>query len=173
MCGQRARRHRGGARRERGRRARTAAQMVRSDRARRSVGFGAAATIVGDPVRMTGTRLSVFPLPGALLFPGAHLPLHIFEPRYKAMVSDAMARDRRIGMIQPRPGTLRRDGEPALFDLGCVWRIAEIEALDEGRYNLVLRGVSRFRIARELQVTTPLRQVEAQLRDRGAEEETE
>src|SRR3546814_13341188 len=85
---------------------------------------------------MTGTRLSVFPLPGALLFPGAHLPLHIFEPRYKAMVSDAMARDRRIGMIQPRPGTLRRDGEPALFDLGCVGRIAEIEALDEGRYKI-------------------------------------
>ncbi len=119
---------------------------------------------------MTGTRLSVFPLPGALLFPGMHLPLHIFEPRYKAMVSDAMARDRRIGMIQPRPGTLRRDGEPALFDLGCVGRIAEIEALDDGRYNLVLRGVSRFRIVRELEVTTPFRQVEATLLESGDEE---
>ena len=52
------------------------------------------------------TRLSIFPLPGALLFPGMHLPLHIFEPRYRAMVSDSMARDRRIGMIQPRPGPL-------------------------------------------------------------------
>ena len=51
---------------------------------------------------MTTTRISVFPLPGALLFPGMHLPLHIFEPRYRAMISDAMARDRRIGMIQPR-----------------------------------------------------------------------
>ena len=47
-------------------------------------------------------RLSIFPLPGAILFPGLHLPLHIFEPRYRALVSDAMARDRRIGMIQPR-----------------------------------------------------------------------
>src|SRR3546814_17355838 len=81
-----------------------------------------------------------------------------------------MARDLRFGMIQPRPGTLRRDGEPALFDLGCVGRIAEIEALDEGRYNLVLRGVSRFRIVRELEVTTPFRQVEAELLESGAEE---
>src|SRR3546814_6964521 len=102
---------------------RPAAQIVRSDRARRSVGFGAAATIVGDPVRMTGTRLSVFPLPGALPFPGAHLPLHIFEPRYKAMVSDAMARDRRTGMIQPGRGPLRRDGEPAPFALGWGGRV--------------------------------------------------
>ncbi|MCM8731064.1 LON peptidase substrate-binding domain-containing protein [Hephaestia sp. GCM10023244] len=112
---------------------------------------------------MTVARLSIFPLPGTVLFPGMHLPLHIFEPRYQAMVSDAMARDRRIGMIQPRPGTQRRDGEPALFDLGCVGRITEVEALDEGRYNLVLQGVALFRIVRELAVTTPFRQVEAEL----------
>jgi Lon protease-like protein len=109
-------------------------------------------------------RLSVFPLPGALLFPGMHLPLHIFEPRYRAMISDAMARDRRIGMIQPRPGMQRKkDGEPTLFDLGCVGRIAEVEALDDGRYNLVLLGVALFRVVRELDVTTPFRQVEAEL----------
>lgn len=108
------------------------------------------------------TRLSIFPLPGALLFPQLHLPLHIFEPRYRAMVSDAMARDRRIAMIQPRPDT-RRGEEPALFDIGCVGKIAEVEALDDGRYNLILQGVSLFRVARELVVTTPFRQVEAQL----------
>ena len=51
---------------------------------------------------MTGQRISLFPLAGALLFPGAHLPLHIFEPRYRSLVSDAMARDRLIGMIQPQ-----------------------------------------------------------------------
>jgi hypothetical protein len=108
----------------------------------------------------TTTRLSVFPLPGALLFPGMHLPLHIFEPRYRAMVSDAMARDRRIGMIQPRPGT----GEPpALFDLGCVGKIVEVEAMDDGRYNLILEGMALFRVARELQVATAFRQVEAEL----------
>jgi len=106
-------------------------------------------------------RLSVFPLAGALLFPGMHLPLHIFEPRYRALVSDAMARDRRIGMIQPRPGP--NSDRPALFDVGCVGKIAEVEALEDGRYNLILQGLSLFRIARELDVTTPFRQVEAEL----------
>ncbi|MDH7973805.1 LON peptidase substrate-binding domain-containing protein [Sphingomonas sp. AR_OL41] len=107
------------------------------------------------------TRLSVFPLAGALLFPGMHLPLHIFEPRYRALVSDAMARDRRIGMIQPRPGA--PSDRPALFDIGCVGKIAEVEALDDGRYNLILQGVSLFRVVRELDVTTAFRQVEAEL----------
>ncbi|WP_375287569.1 LON peptidase substrate-binding domain-containing protein [Sphingomonas sp.] len=117
-------------------------------------------------------RLSIFPLPGALLFPGMHLPLHIFEPRYRAMVSDAMARDRRIGMIQPR-GTVSIGGaeKPELFDLGCVGRIAEIEMLDDGRSNLILEGVALFRLVRELDVTTPFRQVEAELLP-VAEEET-
>ncbi|MGK6322938.1 LON peptidase substrate-binding domain-containing protein [Sphingomonas sp. DT-51] len=108
------------------------------------------------------TRLSIFPLPGALLFPQLHLPLHIFEPRYRAMVSDAMARDRRIAMIQPRPDSDDR-AHPALFDIGCVGRIAEVEALDDGRYNLILQGLSLFRVVREITVTTPFRQVEAEL----------
>ena len=108
------------------------------------------------------SRLSVFPLPGAILFPGLHLPLHIFEPRYRAMVSDAMARDRRIGMIQPSAPA--HDGQkPPLYDLGCVGRIAEVEALDDGRYNLILEGVALFRVVRELEVTTAFRQVEAEL----------
>ena len=117
---------------------------------------------------MTTTRLSIFPLAGALLFPRMHLPLHIFEPRYCAMVSDAMARDRRIGMIQPRG-----DGDPPpLFDLGCVGHIAEVEALDEGRYNIVLEGTALFRVARELEVTTPFRQIEAELIPLPLESET-
>ena len=131
------------------------------------MGVGAAPQAVGDPVRVnapppearTTTRLSVFPLAGALLFPRIHLPLHIFEPRYRAMVSDAVARDRRIGMVQPRgPGN-----PPPLFEVGCVGRIAEIEALDDGRFDIVLEGLARFRIVRELDVTTPFRQVEAVL----------
>jgi Lon protease-like protein len=105
-------------------------------------------------------RLSIFPLPGALLFPGMHLPLHIFEPRYRAMIGDAMVRDQRIGMIQPVHGT---GGHDALYDIGCVGKIAEVEALDDGRYNLVLEGVALFRVLRELDVTTPFRQVEAEL----------
>jgi uncharacterized protein len=112
---------------------------------------------------VTATRLSIFPLPGALLFPRMHLPLHIFEPRYRALVSDAMARDRRIGMIQPRGPHEPVNREPDLFDLGCVGRISEIEALDDGRYDIVLEGVALFRTIRELDVTTPFRQVEAEL----------
>jgi Lon protease-like protein len=112
------------------------------------------------------TRLSVFPLGGALLFPRMHLPLHIFEPRYRAMVSDSLARDRRIGMVQPRgPGD-----PPPLFEMGCVGRIIDVEALDDGRYDVVLEGVARFRILRELDVTTPFRQVEAELEPVGESE---
>ncbi len=104
-------------------------------------------------------RLAIFPLGGAILFPRAHLPLHIFEPRYRALVSEAMARDQRIGMIQPSgPGE-----PPPLFGIGCVGRIAEIEALDDGRFNIILTGEARFRIARELDVATLFRQVEAEL----------
>jgi Lon protease-like protein len=115
------------------------------------------------------TRLSIFPLPGALLFPQLHLPLHIFEPRYRAMVSDAMARDRRIAMIQPRPDHEDR-GKRGLFDVGCVGRIAEVEALDDGRYNLILQGLALFRVVREIEVTTPFRQIEAVLLPTAADE---
>ncbi len=109
------------------------------------------------------TRLSIFPLPGALLFPGMHLPLHIFEPRYRAMISDAMARDRRIGMIQPRvePGTV--SDRPALYTTGCVGKIAEVEAMEDGRYNVILEGLSLFRVVRELDAATAFRQIEAEL----------
>jgi uncharacterized protein len=114
------------------------------------------------------TRLSVFPLAGAILFPRLHLPLHIFEPRYRAMVSDAMARDQMIAMVQPNLAGQKHEGDrPALFRIGCVGKIAQVEALDDGRYNLVLEGQSRFRIVRELEVTTPFRQVEAELIDDG------
>ncbi|MDE2561979.1 MAG: LON peptidase substrate-binding domain-containing protein [Sphingomonadales bacterium] len=108
---------------------------------------------------LSTTRLSIFPLSGALLYPGLHLPLHVFEPRYRAMVSDALARDRRIAMIQPQgPGELA-----PLFTVGCVGKIDEIEALDDGRFNLVLEGIARFRMIRELEVTTAFRQVEGEL----------
>jgi Lon protease-like protein len=105
------------------------------------------------------SRVSIFPLSGALLFPGMHLPLHVFEPRYRAMVSDALARDRRIGMIQPRG----EGDRPALFDLGCIGQIVEVEALPDGRFDIVLEGLARFRVVRELDVATPFRQVEAEL----------
>jgi Lon protease-like protein len=109
---------------------------------------------VAEPV-----RLSIFPLGGAILFPGLQLPLHIFEPRYRALVGSALARDRKIAMIQPQAAS---EGAP-LFEIGCVGRIGDVEALEDGRYNIVLEGESRFRVLRELEVTTPFRQVEGEL----------
>lgn len=111
-------------------------------------------------------RLSIFPLTGAILFPGLQLPLHIFEPRYRALVSDALARDRRIGMIQPQKPA---EGAP-LFEVGCVGRIGDVEAMDDGRFNIVLDGESRFRIIREIDTTTQFRQVEAELLEEPQEE---
>ncbi|WP_298307304.1 LON peptidase substrate-binding domain-containing protein [uncultured Erythrobacter sp.] len=105
------------------------------------------------------TRLSIFPLTGAVLFPGLQLPLHIFEPRYRALVGDALVRDRRIGMIQPQRAV---DGAP-LYSIGCVGRIGEIEAMDDGRYNLILEGQSRFKVLHEMDVATAFRQVEAKM----------
>jgi uncharacterized protein len=110
----------------------------------------------------SATRLAIFPLSGALLFPRMHLPLHIFEPRYCAMIAESLARDRRIGMIQPRELT-PATGRPSLFSIGCVGRIAEVEALDDDKYNIVLEGLSRFSVVQELSVETPFRQVEAAL----------
>ena len=108
---------------------------------------------------MSAIRLSIFPLPGAILFPGLQLPLHIFEPRYRALVGSALAKDRRIAMIQPRG-----PGEAApLFAIGCVGRIGDVEALDDGRYNIVLEGEARFRMIEEVGASTPFRQIEAEL----------
>lgn len=113
---------------------------------------------------MDDQRISIFPLAGAVLFPGLQLPLRIFEPRYRAMISDALARDRRIGMIQPRSqaGGGRQDGVP-LYSIGCLGHIGDVEALADGQFNVVLKGVTRFRILRELTVSTPFRQVQGEL----------
>ncbi len=116
--------------------------------------------------QMSKVRLSIFPLTGAILYPGLHLPLHIFEPRYRAMVGDALARDRRIAMIQPSDA---EEGAP-LFEVGCVGRISEVETSEDGRYNILLTGENRFRLLRELDVTTPFRQIEAELIEEPADE---
>jgi Lon protease-like protein len=103
-------------------------------------------------------RIPVFPLAGALLFPRAHLPLHIFEPRYREMVRDALAGERLIGMVQPRD----QNEPPALFEVGGLGRIAAADALEDGRFNIVLEGIGRYRIAREIKAETAYRQVEAE-----------
>ncbi|MBV8972398.1 MAG: LON peptidase substrate-binding domain-containing protein [Sphingomonadaceae bacterium] len=106
---------------------------------------------------MLPTVLPVFPLGGAVLLPRGVLPLNIFEPRYLAMVRDAMAGDKLIGMIQPRG-----DGDPpGLFGVGCAGRITEHRETGDGRVLIALTGVARFAVAAELDVTTPYRQVRA------------
>jgi Lon protease-like protein len=105
-------------------------------------------------------RVPVFPLAGALLFPRSQLPLHIFEPRYREMVGDALRSDQLIAMVQPRDQL----DPPGLFEIGCLGRIVSSEELDDGRFNIVLEGLSRFRIGREAKVDTPYRQIDA---DRG------
>lgn len=113
-------------------------------------------------------RISIFPLGGAILLPDMQLPLHIFEPRYRALVGDALARDRMIGMIQPMGG----GDNPSLFAVGCLGRIGDVEALADGRYNIVLEGLQRFTMVRELDVTTPFRQIEATLWDEDETNDT-
>lgn len=108
---------------------------------------------------MSSEKLSIFPLHGVILFPGLQLPLHIFEPRYRALVGSALTKDRRIAMIQPQSA---REGAP-LFSMGCVGRIEDVEALEDGRYNIVLEGEARFRMLRELETSTAFRQIEAEL----------
>ena len=99
---------------------------------------------------MLTTLIPVFPLPDVVLFPGVFLPLHIFELRYREMVKDCLAADRLIGISLLRPGWDHDTaGRPAIFPVGCVGLISHIEELNDGRYNLVLRGVEKFRIVRE------------------------
>src|SRR4051794_25531870 len=94
--------------------------------------------------------LPLFPLPTVVLFPNVFLPLHIFEPRYREMVADAVASDRMIGMMLLRPGWERDyEGRPPIYSIGCSGLVTHAERLPDGRYNIVLRGVERFRIISE------------------------
>jgi Lon protease-like protein len=94
--------------------------------------------------------LPLFPLPNVVLFPNVFLPLHIFEPRYQAMVGDAIGGDRLIGMVLLRPGWESDDeGRPSVYPIGCSGLITHVERLPDGRYDIVLRGVERFRIVEE------------------------
>lgn len=109
--------------------------------------------------------LPVFPLPGALLLPRGKLPLNIFEPRYLAMVRDAMASSQMIGMIQPR-GIAEESAHPVpddavLYGTGCVGRITAFEEGEDGRYVITLTGLCRFDVAREIEGREGYRRVMA------------
>jgi Lon protease-like protein len=100
-------------------------------------------------------RVPLFPLPGAILFPRSQLPLHIFEPRYREMVKDAIDGAGRIAMIQPH--RLDDDNQAPLYAVGCVGEVVGVEELDDGRYNIVLLGSNRFRVIKEAEVDAPYR----------------
>jgi Lon protease-like protein len=94
--------------------------------------------------------IPIFPLPNAVLFPNVFLPLHIFEPRYRTMVADALEGDRIIGMVLLRAGwEANYEGRPPIYPIGCAGLITFAERLDDGRYNIVLRGLEKFRVVDE------------------------
>jgi Lon protease-like protein len=94
-------------------------------------------------------RVPLFPLQSAILFPRSQLPLHIFEPRYRDMVRDAVDGAGQIAMIQPQRGD--EDNKAPLYDVGCVGEIVGLEELEDGRFNIVLLGSHRFRLVREIE----------------------
>lgn len=104
--------------------------------------------------------IPVFPLPEVLLLPRGRLPLNIFEPRYLAMVEDALAADRMIGMIQPLAASCTK-GAPELYTTGCAGRICRFEETEDGRYLIALAGVCRFTVAEELPPISGYRRVQA------------
>lgn len=94
--------------------------------------------------------IPLFPLGDVVLFPRVPVPLHIFEPRYRRMVADTLGGHRVVGMVLLRPGwEADYDGRPPVFDSGCAGLIDRWEELPDGRYNIVLRGLSRFRVREE------------------------
>ena len=99
---------------------------------------------------MLPAEIPLFPLSNVVLFPAALLPLHIFEPRYRAMVGDALDGERLIGMVMLRPGwETQYEGTPGVYPVGCAGFITHADRLPDGRYNIVLRGLEKFRILHE------------------------
>src|SRR6187200_3413569 len=99
---------------------------------------------------MLPPSIPIFPLPNVVLFPNVFLPLHIFETRYRQMVDAALNGDRIIGMVLLRPGWEGDyEGRPPVYPIGCAGVITHAERLPDGRFNIVLRGMEKFRIAGE------------------------
>lgn len=116
-----------------------------------------------EKARAAVKRLKVFPLPSVVLLPGSAAPLHIFEPRYRAMVKDALATDGIFAMAQVLPGQESLlPNKPQLEEMLCVGLITMNEELEDGRFNLVLVGMARARLKNELPSAHPYREVEAE-----------
>jgi uncharacterized protein len=117
---------------------------------------------IDDAIAALPAILPIFPLPGSLLLPRGHLPLHIFEPRYRAMTEAALGNSRLIGMVQPRDADADLAGSRvAIYDTGCAGRIVQFAETEDGRFFISLRGVCRFRIIEELPQETSFRRVRA------------
>ncbi|MCB1969850.1 MAG: LON peptidase substrate-binding domain-containing protein [Geminicoccaceae bacterium] len=113
-----------------------------------------------NPIASLPERFPVFPLRGTVLLPRGSLPLNIFEPRYLAMVRDAMQTDQVIGMIQPRVSESEQN-PPPLYEIGCAGRVSNFQETDDGRFLITLTGICRFDVVGELTVDTPYRQIQA------------
>ena len=99
---------------------------------------------------MLPPTIPLFPLPNVVLFPNVFLPLHIFEDRYRDMVTDALVEDRIIGMVLLRPGWDKDyEGRPAIYPVGCAGLVTHAERLSDGRFNIVLQGLEKFRVLDE------------------------
>lgn len=99
---------------------------------------------------MLPATLPLFPLPNVVLFPNVYLPLHIFEPRYRQMMNRALAGERMIGMVLLKPGyETEYERTPPIYSIGCAGSLTHVERLPDGRFNIVLKGLSKFRIERE------------------------
>ena len=101
--------------------------------------------------------ISVFPLSNFIIFPNTSVPLNIFEPRYIEMIDNSMKTDRIIGMIQPKK---QKDGIPQLYNVGCAGKITNFNETEDGRYLIVINGISRFKILKEINNNKPYRECE-------------
>lgn len=125
--------------------------------------------------------LPVFPLNGVLLLPGGRLPLHVFELRYRNMVEDALASERTLGIIQPleSPDMFTEDlppsttDRPALYEVGCAGNLERCDTLPDGRHLILLQGVRRFRVRREIGLHRGYRRIEADYEDFVIDEEVD
>jgi len=109
-------------------------------------------------------KVRLFPLPNMVFFPHVMQPLHIFEPRYRQMTADALKGDRMIALALPKPGW-EKDyaGAPLIHAVACVGRLIAAQPLDDGRYNILLRGLSRIRIEEEIATKKQYRMARCEL----------
>jgi hypothetical protein len=123
---------------------------------------------------MLPPEIPIFPLPNAVLFPNVFLPLHVFEPRYRKMVYDTLEGDRLIAMVLLQPGW-ETDylGNPPVYPIGCAGLITHVETLDDGRYNIILRGLEKCRILGETapSVECPYRRAQIESLDEPVSDE--